>query len=313
MARKTATEQITELRDKKIPQKRQHIDALRAAPNPLDEAEARHTQKLTHLAETGRAHLKRHALVDRWPGATVGLIPEMHAIDSNVGHPVQSHGLQAVLAAMFFDQLLKQGLAELRAAYDDYDGLTVPEADRAHLIAEAEAELFASEVLLEELIISTGDDSARPADINPAAVLGVEPGELLPWNFRSVKAKHLELEAEAARTAIASVRAELEAAQHLLGRLESDAAGYAPDGMPEALAADLEMARQDVKDLRTQLVTAQKTAARKNTIAARCNKYIADHIGVRPANQNTIAKHINRPAAKAANVKEQNYDGRIQQ
>jgi uncharacterized protein YcgI (DUF1989 family) len=70
--------------------------------------------------------------------------------------------------------------------------------------------------------------------------------------------------------------------------------------MPEALAADLEMAREDVKALREQLVTAQKTAARKNAIAARCNKYIADHIGVRPANQNTVAKHINRPAAKAA-------------
>jgi hypothetical protein len=300
MARKTAIEQITELRDVKIPKQRQRIDDLRAAPNPFDEAEARYTQKLEKLAEIGRAHLRRHALVDRWPGANVGLIPEMHAIESNGGHPVQSHGLQAVLAAMFFDQIREQGLAELRATYTDDSGLTVKEADRAHLIAEAEAELFASEVLLEELTLSTGDDSARPADINPAAVLGVEPGELLPWNFRSVKAKHLELEAEAARTSIASVRAELEAAQHLLGRLESDAAGYAPDGMPEALAADLEMAREDVKALREQLVTAQKTAARKNAIAARCNKYIADHIGVRPANQNTVAKHINRPAAKAA-------------
>jgi hypothetical protein len=35
MARKTAIEQITELRDVKIPKQRQYLDALRAAPNPL--------------------------------------------------------------------------------------------------------------------------------------------------------------------------------------------------------------------------------------------------------------------------------------
>ncbi len=298
MARLTTQDRkVTDLRQK-IADQKLHITEIENAPVPEDEAIEQFRQRLDKLAESGLEHLNRYARAHCWPAPTMGMLPELRTIERDGAPFLHSAGLQGVLASMNKTDLLESGITDIQEFYQNHTGLTVPATKRAELLARARKDLFALEAEEEKLVASSG--LPRRPDADPAAVLEVEPGTPLPWNFRSTKASNLTVEAETARGALVGIREEIGQLQILLSRLESDTSAYREDSIPKRLAADLELARQDLDDLQQQLTQRQEMARSLNTIAARVNQYIVDHRTPRPANQGALMKPVNKSAANGA-------------
>lgn len=282
---KTPQETLAVLRQK-IAERKMHISEIENAPIPETEAIEQFRQRLDSLAESGREHLTRYARAHCWPVPVMGLLPEARTIDRDGGSFLHSHGIQSVMAASDYDRLMESGIAEIAEFYRQHPGMTVPAGKRAELLAKARAELFGLEVDEERIVTETGH--SRRSDADPAAILGVKPGAPLPWDYRSLKANNITIEAENARGALVGIREELESVSGLLHRLEGDVAGFRPDSLPERLVADLEINRRDIADLREQLATRQETARNLNTIAARCRHYVQSHRSPRPASTGTL-------------------------
>ncbi len=294
---KTPQETLAALR-RKIAEQKAKITEIENSPVPESEAVDQFRQRLGKLAEAGMDHLSRYARSHCWPVPTMGMLPDLRTVERDGAPYLHSAGLQNLMAAQFHDQILEVGVAEIREFYRNHPGMTVPAAKRADMLAKAKAEMFGLETEEEKLITETG--LPRRPDADPAAIIVVDPGAPLPWDFRSLKANNLTVEADNARGALGGLRQSMEEVQHLLSRLEGDASGFHPDALPERLSADLTVARQDLADLKQQMIHRQDVARTLNTLSARCRQYIEDHRTPRPTNINSIRKPVNPSAQNSA-------------
>jgi hypothetical protein len=296
---KTVTPQEQEaILTREIAEKKLHRAEIDTAPIHQTEAEEQFSQNLSRKTEPGREHLSRFSRSHCWPNPTTGLLPELRTVERDGAPFLHSAGLQNVLAALFHDQILETGLAEIRQFYREYTGMTVSAAERPKLLAKINAELHKLEVERERIVSANG--LPRNPDASVPAILGVEPGAPLPWDFRSQKAASLSVEAETARSTLVGIREEMDSIQGLIHRLEGDVAGFRADSIPERLAADLDMARSDLADLQDQLTTRQTLARNLGTVSARVQAYIQDHRTPRPASSDTLRNPINPAAQNAA-------------
>jgi hypothetical protein len=294
---KTPHEQVVEL-DRRIAELKHREIETGNTPIHQAETEEQIAQNLSRKAETGREHIKQFSRSHCWSNPTTGLLPELRTVERDGAPFLHSAGLQNVLAALFHDLILEAGLAEIREFYRGYTGITVSAAERPKLLAKISAEIHMLEVERERIVSKHG--LPRNPNASVPAILGVEPGAPLPWDFRSLKVSNLDIEAENSRGALPGIRQAMEEVQHLLSRLEGDAAGFRPENLPERLAADLEVNRRDLADLREQLASRIELARTLNTIAARCRQYVQDHRTPRPANTGALRKPINPSARNSA-------------
>ncbi|MDY0268217.1 hypothetical protein [Trichloromonas sp.] len=274
---KKITEKIETVREQIATAKQRRNDAEYALV-PQADGLARWRSTIESLAESGRQHVATRALsacsaADLAPDSLLGN-PE------TIGGRVRLATPSAVLAFLLRDQLLAVGEEIIGRHYAADPGETIPAGPaRRKALEELDEETYLLEVAEEALIEeaeAAGLAVLRRPDASPEAVLGLERGATVPWDFTSGKLERLLLDAEAARAMIDAARDSLMAAREAVVRVDRG------EEMDEAAERRLAAAKKIVNQRTKTLEEVRAAAVAKIQIGAAVEEYITRHRRAEP-------------------------------
>ena len=245
---------------------REALNAITGSERTLEEKRRIGKIRTDNLVEGGRQHLEYFGRAQGLPEQ-----PWTKLFGENNSHA------EAVFAALHADELgriIHQAIEVAHERHVEAGGLVISAADLPGKVAEAEQKLFAAEQALESAYCAAegaGFTVNRDGDMSPESVLGIERGEILPYDFFSEKAEQLIAARDGAHAAYRAAHDAWFDAKNRLAVVSN----------PE----DIEACEKMVAQRKAALDARESELQAKIKLACAIEDYIRDHRRARPVAQ----------------------------